>query len=179
MINVSTKTGDKGRSSLANGDRLPKSDLVFEVIGDLDELNSWLGVLVNKLGAEFQPQADFLHLLQNQLFLFSAEVADAKQVQLNHKFLSLIEEKQEKLQKQMVEGWHSRFLYPGGVEAAAWLDVTRTVCRRAERHLVKLNEKKKVRPLLLKTLNRLSDYLYVLRCFVNHELDYQETEFKK
>jgi cob(I)alamin adenosyltransferase len=78
----------------------------------------------------------------------------------------------------MEEGWHSRFLLPGGVEAAAWIDVARTVCRRTERHLVLLDEQEEIRPLLLKVINRLSDYLYVLRCYVNHELEYQEKEYK-
>jgi cob(I)alamin adenosyltransferase len=179
MQNISTKTGDKGKSSLASGQRLSKANVRFEVIGDIDELNAWLGVIVVHLNDEFSSQANFLQMLQNQLFTFGAEVAEAEKVKLDQKVLDLIEDHSEKLQKSMEEGWHSRFLLPGGVEAAAWIDVARTVCRRTERHLVLLDEQEEIRPLLLKVINRLSDYLYVLRCYVNHELEYQEKEYKR
>lgn len=178
MQNISTKTGDKGKSSLASGQRLSKANVRFKVIGDIDELNAWLGVVVVHLNDEFSSQANFLQMLQNQLFTFGAEVAEAQKVKLDQKVLDLIEDHSEKLQKSMAEGWHSRFLLPGGVEAAAWIDVARTVCRRTERHLVLLDEQEEIRPLLLKVINRLSDYLYVLRCYVNHELEYQEKEYK-
>jgi cob(I)alamin adenosyltransferase len=177
MQNISTKTGDKGKSSLASGQRLSKANVRFAVIGDIDELNAWLGVIVVHLDDEFSSQANFLQMLQNQLFTLGAEVAEAQKVKLDQKVLDLIEDHSEKLQKSMAEGWHSRFLLPGGVEAAAWIDVARTVCRRTERHLVLLDEQEEIRPLLLKVINRLSDYLYVLRCYVNHELEYQEKEY--
>lgn len=179
MQNISTKTGDKGKTSLASGQRLSKANVRFEVLGAVDELNAWLGVVVAHLDDEFGSQANFLQMLQNQLFTLGAEVAEAKKAKLDKKVLNLIEQHSEKLQKNMEEGWHSRFLIPGGVEAAAWIDIARTVCRRTERHLVLLDEQEGVRPLLLKVINRLSDYLYVLRCYVNHELEYQEEEFKR
>lgn len=178
MKNISTKKGDKGQSDLANGRRLSKANLRFEVIGDLDELNSWLGVVVAKMDQPFRQQADFLQFLQNQLFIVGAEIAQAKKVEVDRKLLVLIEQRSEKLQQQMTDDWHSSFLLPGGVETAAWLDVARTICRRTERHLVKLKQRQTVRPILLKILNRLSDYLYALRCYVNHELNFQEQEFK-
>ena len=179
MKNISTKKGDKGQSDLASGRRLSKANLRFEVIGDLDELNSWLGVVVAKMDQSFRQETDFLQFLQNQLFVVGAELAQAKEVKVDRKLLILIEQRSEKLQQQMTADWHSSFLLPGGVEIAAWLDITRTVCRRTERHLVKLKQHQPVRPILLKILNRLSDYLYVLRCHVNHELDFKEKEFKQ
>ena len=69
MQNIFTKTGDQGKSSLANGKRLKKSELIFEVIGNLDELNSWLGVVVSHLNNDeaFVEQKDFLQQIQQQL----------------------------------------------------------------------------------------------------------------
>ena len=71
------------------------------------------------------------------------------------------------LQERMEEGWTTKFLYPGGNESAAWIDVVRTVSRRFERTVVKYSLEEVVSPVIMKYVNRLSDYLYVLRCFVN------------
>ncbi len=176
MINVSTKNGDSGKTDLASGERLSKAGVRFEVIGDLDELNAWLGACVVKLEADFSEQTEFLQFVQDQLFDLGAEIALAEGVKIDEKLLSAIEQNSQKLQQLMEKDWHTRFLLPGGTEGGSRVDVARTVCRRAERHLVKLSEEEKVRPLLLKILNRLSDYLYVLRCYINHELQYKEKE---
>jgi cob(I)alamin adenosyltransferase len=77
----------------------------------------------------------------------------------------------------MEEGWTTKFLFPGGNETAAWLDVARTVSRRFERSVVRYSQDELVSPLILKYVNRLSDYLYVLRCFVNSRENYQERTF--
>lgn len=70
-----------------------------------------------------------------------------------------------------------QFIYPGGNEVAAWLDVARTVSRRLEREVVKYAKNNQVSPMILKYVNRLSDYLFVLRCFVNSKMEYQERKF--
>jgi len=176
MQNIFTKTGDQGKSSLANGKRLKKSELIFEVIGNLDELNSWLGVVVSHLNNDeaFVEQKDFLQQIQQQLFVISAELVKAKNSKLEKEFLKKLEIKSKNLQEKMSANWHSKFLLPGGCQTAAWLDVARTVCRRAERSLVKLNEQEKLRPVLLQFINRLSDYLYVVRCWVNEQQGVEE-----
>lgn len=191
MINVSTKTGDQGQTGLANGQRLSKADPRIEVIGNLDELNSWLGVVVAHWPKkeELKQEQQFLLKIQNQLFKIGAEIAQApqvqaKQVQAKQRFLKEIEARSANLQKQMELDWHQKFLLPGGSKPATWLDLARSVCRRAERSLVNLqqqveNDQEKPRPLLLKIINRLSDYLYVLRCFVNLKLDQAEKEFNR
>lgn len=176
MKNISTKNGDSGKTDLASGKRVSKADIRFDVIGGLDELNAWLGVCLVKLENDFPSQAEFLQFVQDQLFSLGAEIAKAKAVKVDEKLLAKIEQKSYKLQQSMEKDWHTKFLLPGGTEAASRLDVARTVCRRAERRLVKLSETEAVRPLLFKILNRLSDYLYVLRCYVNHELQYKEKE---
>ena len=186
MINLSTKTGDQGQTGLANGQRLSKAEPRMEVIGSLDELNSWLGVVIAHWPEGLEPQLkqeqQFLLEIQDKLFEIGAEVAQAPKVAIKADFLEQIEARSTNLQKQMEPGWHQQFLLPGGSKPAAWLDLARSVCRRAERNLVKLQHQaeaneKQVRPLLLKIINRLSDYLYVLRCYVNLELGQSEKKF--
>ncbi|MGD9129132.1 MAG: cob(I)yrinic acid a,c-diamide adenosyltransferase [Candidatus Woesebacteria bacterium] len=178
MINISTKGGDDGKSALANGERRAKDDLIFEVIGNLDELNSWLGLLLTKLGSNFKEEQKFLIYLQKEFFVLGAELAQSPKAKLSITVLNKLEKNSEDLQKRMKENWHQRFLLPGGTELAVFLDIARTVARRFERSLIALSKKETIRPLILKIANRLSDYLYVLRCFVNWSLNYSEKKFK-
>jgi cob(I)alamin adenosyltransferase len=177
MISVSTKTGDKGTSSLANGKRVPKSSFIFEVLGTQDELNSWLGVCITKMSSEFTQQKNFLYEVQDTLFYIGAELALSPKAKLEQAALEKLEKTSEILQSRMEEGWTTKFLFPGGNETAAWLDVARTVSRRFERSVVRYSQDELVSPLILKYVNRLSDYLYVLRCFVNSRENYQERTF--
>lgn len=176
MINVSTKTGDKGKSGLANGVRISKGELIFEVLGTVDELNSWLGLCVIKI----TPRAErvFLLSIQDTLFHLGAELASSHKAKLQRGHLKKLETHSTKLQATMEENWTSKFLLPGGTETAAYLDITRTVCRKLERLVVRLSEKQSVSPLILSYINRLSDYLYVLRCKVNLDKRYEEKPFK-
>lgn len=181
MVNVSTKTGDKGETSLANGQRVAKDDLVVELIGTLDELNSQLGLVRAKLNLVLKESTDqellaqerIIFLIQKQLFVLGAYVAQAD-IKLSVDFLQKIEQQSTNLQDLMADNWHSRFVLPGGHEVAALLDIARSVCRRLERTSVTYQRKHPVDDLLLKTINRLSDYLYVLRCFVNEKLAVEE-----
>jgi len=177
MISVSTKTGDKGTSGLANGKRVPKSSYIFEVLGTQDELNSWLGVCITKMSSEFTQQKEFLYEVQDKLFYIGAELALSPKAKLGDDALQRLESVSDALQERMEEGWTTKFLYPGGNEAAAWIDVARTVSRRFERTVVKYSLEEVVSPVIMKYVNRLSDYLYVLRCFVNSREKYQERSF--
>jgi cob(I)alamin adenosyltransferase len=177
MISISTKTGDKGESGLANGQRLEKDALIFEVLGTQDELNSWMGYALAKLSGHFKEQKKFLLEIQDTLFYIGAELARSPKAKLKKTQLEKLEENSEKLQKIMGKDWTTKFLYPGGNEAAAILDITRTVSRRFERLTVRYSKEVEVSPLILQYLNRLSDYLFVLRSFVNHQENYQEKKF--
>lgn len=178
MISVSTKTGDKGTSGLANGKRVPKSSYIFEVLGTQDELNSWLGVCIAKLNdPQYQSHKDFLYQVQDTLFYIGAELAQSPKAKLDKAALTQLEQFSEQLQSQMAEGWTTKFLYPGGNERAAWLDVARTVSRRFERAVVQYGQQEVVSPLILQYVNRLSDFLYVMRCFVNSREKYEERQF--
>ncbi len=181
MLNVSTKTGDKGETSLADGTRLPKDDLVFEVVGMIDELNSHLGLTVSWLkkldNKELSKQVKFLETIQHELFNLGGNIVGAK-VEVDKKLLSNLEKKSTELQQQMAKNWHHQFVLPGGHEIAAQLDITRSVCRRLERRMVSLKEKRTISVQNMKLINRLSDYLYVLRCFVNQTVGNKEQYFQ-
>lgn len=177
-VSVSTKTGDKGETSLASGERVSKTSLVFDVIGTLDELNSWLGLVVVKLDHSFAEHREYVLEVQDTLFYIGAELADSPKAKLTQAHLNKLEKKSDQLQQSMKDGWTTKFLLPGGTEIGAHLDIARTVCRRCERLLHQLSEDKKVSTAVKKYLNRLSDYLYVLRCFVNHALEYREKQFE-
>lgn len=182
-MSITTKTGDKGKTSLANGERLSKSSLLFGAVGDLDELNSWLGVLIAFLhdSDKYQAHTDFLKEIQQMIYVISAELVKAKEknnkkVALQDEMLTLIEKWCANLEKQLGKNFYQRFLYPGGCQAAAWADVARSVCRRAERSMVELSQEEEVRPIILSTCNRLSDYLYLLRCFINQQESVEEKQ---
>lgn len=177
FVSVSTKTGDAGTTSLANGERLAKTDQLFEVIGTLDELNSWLGLVVVKLDHSFADHREYVMEVQDTLFYIGAELAQSPKATLKPSALAKLEKKSETLQQDMAEGWTTKFLLPGGTEIGAHLDIARTVCRRCERLILRYAEQAKVSATVRKYVNRLSDYLYVLRCFVNHALEYQEHQF--
>ncbi len=178
MNSISTKTGDTGESGLANGQRLGKDDFVFEVLGTQDELNSWLGLSIAKLPEYFAEHKKFLTEIQETLFYIGAELARSPKAKMKAERLKKLEEASEKLQQSMEANWTTKFLYPGGNEAAATLDVARTIARRFERLVIKYAKDQKISPLIYQYMNRLSDYLYVLRCYVNSQEKYHERQFK-
>ncbi|MBP7768739.1 cob(I)yrinic acid a,c-diamide adenosyltransferase [Candidatus Woesebacteria bacterium] len=189
LIQISTKTGDAGLSGLADGARLSKDALIFEVVGTLDELNSWLGVVAAQLNESTQKSSEKrrftavkqmtkqLYAIQNTLFYIGAELANSPKVEFAVEDLHILEEWSDSLQHQLADNWTTLFLLPGGSSIGAWVDIARTVCRRAERVLVTHSHHSTVRPIILQYLNRLSDFLYVLRCFVNQEFSYTEQPF--
>lgn len=176
-ILITTKTGDTGTSSLANGKRLSKASSVFEVVGTLDELNSWIGLVAATLPDTSKKLRKQLYSIQETLFYVGAEVASAPKTKLPATKIAALERWQAELETLLEPNWHTKFLLPGGTLLGGQLDVTRTVCRRAERVLIAHAEAEKVSPVLIQYLNRLSDYLYLVRCYVNQQSTYQEIEF--
>lgn len=176
-IRISTKTGDSGTSALANGKRFPKNASFFTVVGDLDELNSWLGLIAAGLPEQFAVIRPKLYVLQETLFYIGAEVAQSPKAKLEPAKVTELEAWQTELEKKLEHNWHTKFLLPGGTVLGGQLDVARTVCRRAERSLVAHSHEQQISPVLAQYLNRLSDVLYLLRCFVNQQLSYDEKEF--
>ena len=172
MISVYTKTGDNGESGLANGKRVSKADPIFEILGTLDEFNSHLGSCVVLL-----PKEKKLLEIQDTLFHVGAEIAGSHKTKLTERKTSELEKMIDSLQGKMEDNWYQKFLLPGGSEEAARLDIARTVCRRLERLIVTYSQTTSVSPFILKYINRLSDYLYVLRCYVNVQGKKKENVF--
>jgi len=179
MNSVTTKTGDKGTSGLANGQRVDKDALIFDVLGTQDELNSWIGYSIALLESSFSDQKKFLLSIQETLFYIGAELAASPEAKLKREALINLEKRSELLQSEMEEDWTTKFLFPGGNQAAAVIDITRTVARKLERKVVAYSKETPTSDLILRYVNRLSDYLYVLRCYVNHREQYQENKFER
>lgn len=175
-MKIYTKTGDSGKSSLYGGKRILKSDLRLEAYGSIDELNSALGVCV-----ALKPSAVLgaaLVAIQNKLFFVGSELASGDKLPTGLKVISEadvieLEQAMDKWQEKLPE--LKNFILPGGTPAGAQLHLARTVARRAERAVVRLNAESPMRPILLQFLNRLSDYLFVMARQVNYEAGKEET----
>jgi cob(I)alamin adenosyltransferase len=181
MISVSTKKGDQGQSTLIGSKKIDKDSLVFTVLGDTDELNSWVGLVVSHLDSKttkshLSIKRELLDV-QKKLFILSAQIAGSGKVKLTAKDLKKIDLRSKKIQQSMSKNWHSKFIYPGGCKEAACTDLARAVCRRVERSIVAYNKEYDLPPLILQYINRLSDYLYLVRCQLNDLMDIDETEF--
>ena len=177
MNSITTKTGDCGQTSLANGQRVAKDSLVMEVVGTLDELNSWLGLVIVYSESDFSTQKKVLEQVQQDLYQLSAVIVQAPSVKFKKPALNRLEKQSELLESSMKGNWHKKFVYPGGTKLAAHLDIARTVCRRCERLTFGYSQEGKVPALILQYLNRLSDYLYVLRCYINLHQKHSEKQF--
>lgn len=161
-MKIYTKTGDKGQTSLVGGQRVAKHDARIETIGMVDELNAALGLAVSQGGQ------DELLQIQHHLFDIGAELAamsDRETVAM--KIPTVTVEKVSWLE-QLIDRYSAdlqplkHFILPGGTLLASQLHVARTICRRAERQAVELNDQMPVNPELLSYLNRLSDLLFTL-----------------
>lgn len=182
MKKVYTKTGDQGTSALINGERVSKASLIFEALGTLDESNASLGLVVLAFSRvpsspNFDKRKQVLLSLQNELFKLGAELALSPRVMLGDRFIEKLEAEIDFLQDDLGAAWHYKFVLPGGSELSAHLDLSRTICRRLERVMVALSKERTVRPQVLQFVNRISDYLFALRTWINAQLDMQEVEF--
>jgi cob(I)alamin adenosyltransferase len=169
---IYTKTGDAGLTGLGGGQRVPKDSRRVETYGTVDELNSQIGLalaigLCDRLAAE-------LPLVQNELFDLGSDLATPATSQARHPVPTVEPRHIEKLEHLIDElnevvGPLTNFLLPGGSPGAAQLHVARTVCRRAERAATTLARDEEIGPTVLPYLNRLSDALFVMARFENHE----------
>jgi cob(I)alamin adenosyltransferase len=164
-MQIYTRTGDNGTTGLIGGTRVKKYDLRLEAYGTIDELNSYIGVIRSMQTDE---QADkVLERIQNKLFVIGANLASDEAAVLIKKQMPCKEADVLMLEKEMDQLFTvlprlNNFILPGGCQASAFCHVARTVCRRAERRIVELSEKSEVDSILIKYINRLSDYLFVL-----------------
>lgn len=158
-MKIYTKTGDDGTTSLLGGKRVSKSSSRICALGELDELNAWLGVLKTIPTTLRQAQGDITQI-QNDIYLICAEIADARQVKkqlISGKNVKTLEKYIDELEKKLPP--LKKFTIPGKDVFSAHAHLARTVCRRAERTVVALKPKNAN---IIPYLNRLSDLLFML-----------------
>ncbi len=159
-MKIYTKMGDKGFSSICSKERIKKCDIIFDVLGTLDELSSFIGFA--KVGLEESHERIFLETLQKRLVCIMGDIATEGETKekITDDDISVLEEEIDKLQKET--GDVTEFVLPGKNEASARVDIARTVARRAERYMVSASGKYNIECRNLVYINRLSDYLYSL-----------------
>ncbi|HKP32517.1 MAG TPA: cob(I)yrinic acid a,c-diamide adenosyltransferase [Chitinophagaceae bacterium] len=181
-IKIYTKTGDKGKTSLIGGTKVAKSDLRIEAYGTIDELNSFMGLVSDQnLKSE---SVSIIREIQDRLFTIGSSLACDPDKEPALKIPDLKEEDVTFLEKEIDKMNETlppmkTFLIPGGHVAITTTHVARCVCRRAERICVHMQEEHmEIEPLIIKYLNRLSDYLFVLARYIGHNLNVPEIPWK-
>lgn len=177
-MKIYTKTGDLGQTSLYNGTRVSKADLRLDAIGTIDELNSHLGLLRDQ-PINASRQNNFQRIQEN-LFVIGALLASEKKAKkvpdLPTDSVEWLETEIDTMEEELPS--MQFFILPGGHTTVSQAHVTRCVCRRAERQVVRLSEQTQIDPLLLRYLNRLSDYLFVLARYLGRKLEVDEIPWK-
>ena len=175
LSKITTKTGDKGSTGLADGSRLDKDDIIIETLGTIDELNSFIGLLLCELSlpdadraenkGQNQEYGPFLNEVQHRLFDLGGEICLPDHFIIDKNHIVSLESELNKLNRHLPP--LKEFVLPNGIKATCYCHVARTVCRRAERRLVSLSKVSQTNPQSLIYLNRLSDYLFVLSRHIN------------
>jgi cob(I)alamin adenosyltransferase len=179
-MKIYTKTGDKGETSLLGGTRVPKYDLRIEAYGTVDELNSHIGLLRDKSPEE--KITNLLVIIQDRLFSIGSNLA-MEPGNTKFKIPQILESDIEFLEQaidamnETLSPLHS-FILPGGHETVSFCHIARCVCRRAERNVIYLATQSEVSPVIIKYLNRLSDFLFVLSRKLSVLLAAKEIEWK-
>jgi len=178
-MKIYTKTGDKGQTSLIGG-RVDKDDLRIEAYGTLDELNSFVGKSMTELDAVvFKDMLVDLEAIQNELFDAGTDLANVmkeRHYKLSDEPIEILEQRIDALMEEAPP--LEKFILPGGSPAAATLHIARTVTRRAERQTVTLMKASEdVSPIVVRYLNRLSDYFFVAARIVNARLNISDIEY--
>ena len=178
---IYTKVGDKGTTSLIGGTKVAKSDMRIEAYGTVDELNSYIGLCRDLLTDDHSKKT--LKEIQDRLFTIGSSLAcdpekepKMKIPDLKKEDVTLLEKEIDEMDKVLPEMKH--FILPGGHSTVSHIHIARCVCRRAERSCVRLQQQSEEEPLVLKYLNRLSDYLFVLARYASHILKAEEIAWK-
>jgi cob(I)alamin adenosyltransferase len=179
---IYTKTGDKGTTSLIGGTKVPKSHLRIEAYGTTDELNSYIG-LCRDLLSDKQSRKLLLEV-QDRIFTIGSSLAcdpikepKMRIPDLKETDVILLENEMDSMNESVAA--MKFFILPGGHSILSHLHIARCVCRRAERCCVRLElESLEVDPIIIKYLNRLSDYLFVLSRFTGSQLKVEEISWK-
>lgn len=170
-MKIYTKTGDRGETGLFGGTRVSKASLRVSTYGEVDELNSTLGVAI-AFAAANDPLVPTLQRIQGELFVLGAELATTPEKPVNVG-IALLDEAQITALEREIDAFDAQlpklttFVLPGGTQHAAALHLARCVCRRAERSAVALDAHDALRPEIIRYLNRLSDWLFTAARYAN------------
>ncbi|MFN2439687.1 MAG: cob(I)yrinic acid a,c-diamide adenosyltransferase [Chitinophagaceae bacterium] len=179
---IYTKTGDKGTTSLIGGTKVSKSHIRIESYGTIDELNSWIGVVSDHINNAATQQT--FKEIQDRLFTIGSSLACDPHKEPKLKIPDLHETDVEFLEKEIDRMNESlpemnAFILPGGAVVVSFAHVARCVCRRAERICVAMQaDEQEVEELVIKYLNRLSDYLFVAARYIGHLQKAEEVQWK-
>lgn len=182
-MKIYTKTGDAGTTALFGGSRVPKYHLRIESYGTVDELNSIIG-LIRSQDIDLESKTNLIQI-QNHLFTLGSTLAtDPKRAvlksgkerlkieKINENNIQFLEDSIDKMNTELPP--ITSFVLPGGNTIVSYCHLGRTVCRRAERRVTELNFHEEVDPQVLKYLNRLSDYLFVLARKLTNDMGVEE-----
>ena len=176
ITKVTTKTGDQGDTSLGDGSRVSKDNVCIHCFGSIDELNASIGfakVLISK------SHENDLISIQNDLLNIGGELSipTVEEPLLKEERVGFLEKRIESINKQLPP--LEEFIIPGGSEISARLHLARSICRRAERDIISLNNTEKLSTVIIKYVNRLSDYLFVLARLVINKSGEKETQWDR
>ena len=179
---IYTKKGDKGKTSLIGGTRVLKNHIRIDAYGTIDELNAWTGMLGDLMTNSHS--LAILREIQDRLFTIGSALAcdphkniAMKLPDLRESDVLLLEKEMDAMNESLPE--MKSFILPGGHPTVSTAHICRTVCRRAERLIVALDTQEPIsQPLVVKYLNRLSDYLFVLARWVAKEVGAEEIKWK-
>jgi len=178
-MKIYTKTGDTGKTSLVEGTRISKGHDRIEAYGTVDELNSFIGLLADQ--EVNKHRYSLLKAIQDNLFVIGANLASDPEKKADRvppvkdEDVILLEKAMDEMDESLPELRH--FVLPGGHASVSLAHVARTVCRRAERCVIRLTETNEVPELVITYLNRLSDFFFVLGRKICQELEIEEVKW--
>ena len=167
---IVTRTGDKGTTGMADGSRRDKQDRRVHCLGEVDELNTTIGVALSFL--EDETVRSVLFAVQHDLFDIGAELCQPDKALIEAVYVDEIEAVASKFNEPLPA--LKEFILPGGSQATSFLQLARAVCRRVERSLHSLKEQEEINPITAQYINRLSDLLFILARHVAFQQDGKE-----
>lgn len=176
---IYTKTGDTGQTSLLGGTRVSKGHERVEAYGTLDELNSFIGLIRDE--QKDKHYKSILQSIQEKIFIAEARIASDPEIKtkalpvIKDQDIKVLEDEIDEMNKSLPELRH--FILPGGATVVSYCHIARTVCRRAERNVIRLKDKNREDLKIIKYLNRLSDYFFVLARKSGHDLGAPEIQW--
>ena len=175
LTKIYTRTGDQGKTGLADGSRVDKFHARIESLGNIDELNSVIGILLTEKLPD--DKKIILEKVQHDLFDIGGELSIPNHIKIDDKKIDFLENKLDAMNNELES--LKEFILPGGSKASSYCHLARTVCRRVERSLFNLAQTDKVNEASLKYINRLSDMLFVLARFLNKINHFNDVFWKK